>query len=69
MPVADRDALTRLAAEVEYPITRDRLIEEAAARGLDADELRRALGSTPIERFNSPNDLLESFAKMTFPGP
>ncbi len=63
-----RDVET-FARQLDYPIRKDELIERAAARGFDAEEVRRALEATPIEEFNAPNNVTEAFAKLSAPGP
>lgn len=57
-----------LARELEYPIRKEKLIELAERKGFDAEEMRRALEATPVEEFNSPNNITEVFAKLSFPG-
>lgn len=55
--------------ELDYPIRKDELIKRATARGLDEDQIRRALETIPMEEFNSPNSVTEAFAKLSAPGP
>lgn len=56
------------AQELDYPIRKEKLIEQAERRGFDADQIRRVLETTPTEEFNSPNNVTEAFAKASFPG-
>lgn len=59
---------TTFAQELDYPIRKEKLIEQAEQRGFDADQVRRALDATPVEEFNSPNNVTEALAKLSFPG-
>lgn len=67
MPLG-RDDFDTFLTTLDYPVRKDELIQRATSYGFDEGEVRRALESTPVEDFNSPNSVTEAFAKLSFPG-
>jgi hypothetical protein len=55
--------LQKYLGGVDYPISKQDLIQHARAKGAD-DEVIRTLERLPLDEFNSPNDVSEAFGKI-----
>jgi hypothetical protein len=55
--------LQKYLGGVDYPISKQDLIQHARAKGAD-DEVIRTLERLPFDEFNSPNDVSEAFGKI-----
>ncbi|MBP2337471.1 hypothetical protein JOF41_003649 [Saccharothrix coeruleofusca] len=48
---------------VDYPATKDDIVDTAQAQGAD-DDLLEALRNLPMDQFDSPNDVSEAIGKL-----
>lgn len=55
--------LQKFLGGVEYPATKDQLVEHAKQQGADEDVLS-TLQRLPADDFNSPNDVSEAAGKI-----
>ena len=55
--------LQKFLSGVDYPATKQDLLEKARQEGADEPVLR-TLEQLPMDRFNSPNDVSEAYGKL-----
>ncbi|WP_189225068.1 DUF2795 domain-containing protein [Saccharothrix coeruleofusca] len=48
---------------VDYPATKDDIVDTAQAQGAD-DDLLEVLRNLPMDQFDSPNDVSEAIGKL-----